>query len=92
MPLCFLRKGKEKTRVITLYNPIYQFDKYLITMLFSAGCAYGILSAEAGIANSQMMLCLIVIVQVFASQRNTSALPTMETISQAQFEYICGNE
>jgi hypothetical protein len=44
-------------------------------MLFPAESAHGILKAEAGIVNRQMMKLLNIIVQVFTIQCNTSVLP-----------------
>lgn len=44
----------------------------MLTMLFSAERAYGILSAEAGFMNSRQYSALNIIVQVFISQRNSS--------------------
>jgi hypothetical protein len=44
-------------------------------MLFSAESVHGILKAEAGIVDRQMMKLLNIIVQVFTIQCNTSVLP-----------------
>jgi hypothetical protein len=60
----------------------------LITMLFSAESTHGILKAEAGIVDRQMVKSLNIIVQVFTSQRNTSTLPMWKQFSPAQSEFF----